>query len=436
MAGCENPGSMDCFLLQGGRRLQGQVMASGSKNASLPILAASLLLDGAWQLQKVPRLRDVATMQDLLSALGVQSQWRAEAMEIQPQSSEPTEAPYDIVRRMRASICVLGPLLAKRGSARVSLPGGCVFGARPVDLHVRGLQALGAKIEQEGGDLVATVPPSGLRGVAIDLRSAYGSTVLGTINVMMAACLARGETVIGSAAREPEVVEVASFLRACGAKIEGAGEDRIHIEGGHALRPVSWALSADRMETGTLLLAGAITRGQVRVLGCRPQDLQSLQSMLLAVGCRLQVGTDWLEVDARDGSWSAVDVETGVYPGFPTDLQAQWMAFATQMEGRSRIVEKIYPERFMHVPELQRLGARLNRQGNQVQVQGPARLTAAPVLASDLRASACLVLAGLVARGTTCVRRVYHLDRGYVALEEKLSALGAKVVRQRDAQAP
>ena len=427
---------MDCFEITGGRRLKGTVAASGSKNATLPLMAMSLLLEGETVLSPVPELRDIDTMEDLLKELGVSVARQGEEARLQVQSESQTEAPYDIVRRMRASICVLGPLVARRGAARVSLPGGCVFGLRPVDLHVRGLRALGATVEQENGFLVAEAPRGGLQGAAIDLHSSFGSTVLGTVNVMAAACLAKGESVIRSAAREPEVVEVARFLKACGAKIEGEGSDRIQIEGVPTLRGQPWQLPADRIEAGTLLLAGAITQGEIRVTRCRPQELKSLVAAIRATGLEPVVGEDWIQLDGKDGARQCVDLETAPYPGFPTDLQAQWMAFATQLPGQTRLRERIYPERFMHVPELQRLGAQLQREGDTTLVHGGTQLTAAPVLASDLRASACLVMAGLVAEGRTLVRRVYHLDRGYAALEQKLNSLGADVVRKPDPDKP
>lgn len=427
---------MDCFKVKGGTPLSGAVAASGSKNATLPLLAAGLLLDGQAKLSPVPDLRDIDTILELLGELGMRVERHGDVITHEVVDASVTAAPYDIVRRMRASICVLGPLLAKRGAAEVPLPGGCVFGLRPVDLHVRGLQALGAEITQEFGCLIGKAPTGGLRGAVIDLRSAFGSTVLGTVNVMLAATLAKGTSVIRSAAREPEVVEVANYLIACGAQIEGAGGERIEIQGVDSLHAVPWRLPADRIETGTLLLAGAITRGQVRVNDCRPSELQNLLKRMQASGLNVTIGADWIEVDARHGELRSSDCETAPFPGFPTDLQAQWMAYSTQVQGASRITEKVYPERFMHVPELQRLGAKLERVGETTIVHGPCQLMGAPVLASDLRASATLVLAGLVAEGETTVRRVYHLDRGYQRLEEKLSSLGASVQRVTDSNKP
>lgn len=427
---------MDCFRVFGGDPLQGTVQASGSKNASLPLMVASLLVDGTAEFRGLPRLRDIDTLTELLQELGVEVEESGDALRLSARDHSVTAAPYDIVRRMRASICVLGPLLARRGAAQVPLPGGCVFGLRPVDLHVRGLQALGAEIRQEHGCLIGTVPRQGLRGASMDLRSAFGSTVLGTINVMMAATLARGGTVINSAAREPEVAEVANFLNACGARIEGVGSDRLEIEGVERLQAPSWTVPADRIETGTLLLAGAMTGGKVRVERCRPKELEVLSRHLSSTGVAVTEGEDWLQVDAQGRELQAEDIDTAPFPGFPTDLQAQWMAFATRCRGRTRVRDRVYPERFMHAAELQRLGARLDRDGDTSWVHGPCALTGAPVLASDLRASAALVLAGLVAEGETVVRRVYHLDRGYQSLEQKLVHLGAAVRRERDSGRP
>jgi UDP-N-acetylglucosamine 1-carboxyvinyltransferase len=433
---------MDCFLVEGGERLEGVVAAAGSKNAALPLLAATLMVEGETRLDGVPRLQDVRTMAELLRALGVEiraeepadiavaagqeleagggarvgavkgaatagSRWR-----LRSDARGPTEAPYEIVRRMRASICVLGPLLARRGRARVPLPGGCVFGPRPVDLHVRAMEALGARITMHGGVLEAEAPAGGLRGARVALRSSAGSTVLGTANLMMAATLARGETVIECAAREPEVIALAEWLRACGARIAGEGSDEIHVEGVTALHAAPARVPPDRIETGTL--------------GERME----------ASGVRVRSGPDWIEVDARGATPQATDVCTAPHPAFPTDLQAQWTAYACTLPGVTRVRDAIYPERFMHVPELLRLGARIERDGDTVTVTGGHALVGAPVIASDLRASAALVLAGMVAQGRTTVRRVYHLDRGYEGLERKLTALGARVARAADDQRP
>jgi len=464
---------VDCFLVEGGPALQGTVAAAGSKNAALPILAASLLCEGESRILRLPALQDIATMRSLLEGLGaeiavegasggaaaasaesaaaaaahsapsgggtaVRSRPRAPggAWTLRFAAEGPTEAPYEVVRRMRASICVLGPLLARRGRARVPLPGGCVFGPRPVDLHVRGMEALGARVSLDHGVLDAEAPAGGLRGARVPLRSAFGSTVLGTANVMMAATLARGETVIEGAAKEPEVIGLARWLRACGARIEGEGTDEIRIEGVRSLTAVPAQIPPDRIETGTLLLAAAMTRGRVRVTGVRCAELAPLVAALRGSGVPVHEGEDWLEVDARGADPKPAEIVTEPFPGFPTDLQAQWTAYATTVRGASRITDAIYPERFMHVPELQRMGARISRAGGSALVDGPSPLAAAPVVASDLRASAALVMAGLVAQGTTIVRRVYHLDRGYEALEKKLSTLGARVRRAADDQKP
>lgn len=450
--------------MEGGGPLQGTVPAAGSKNAALPMLAAGLMLSGEARLSGLPRLQDVRTMAELLRALGMELEAGAESAEAEAELAvgaptpgrpptgreEPAgevlrlrarspgdgAAPYEIVRRMRASICVLGPLLARHGRARVPLPGGCVFGPRPVDLHVRAMMALGARVELVNGVLEAVAPPGGLRGADVELRSAAGSSVLGTANLLMAATLAHGETRIRGAAREPEVVALARWLRDCGARIEGEGGDEIRVQGVAELRGRPAQVPPDRIETGTLLIAAAMTRGAVRVVRARPQELAALSERLTASGAAIRAGVDWIECDARDAAPRAADVETAPHPGFPTDLQAQWTAYACTLPGASRVRDRIYPERFMHVPELARLGARITRASDFAQVEGAVALTGAPVIASDLRASAALVLAGLVARGRTLVRRVYHLDRGYEALERKLERLGARVARVADEQKP
>ncbi|MDP6940578.1 MAG: UDP-N-acetylglucosamine 1-carboxyvinyltransferase [Planctomycetota bacterium] len=408
---------MDAFLLEGGNPLNGVVSASGSKNAALPMMAAALLLEGECSLQGVPQLRDVDTMRHLLNDMG-----------------DSYEAPYDWVRQMRASVCVLGPLLARYGRAIVALPGGCVLGPRPVDLHLRGLEALGATIRVENGCIHAEAK-SGLSGATIDLLGPAGPTVLGTANILMAATLANGRTTIQSAAQEPEVVELANYLNACGADIQGQGTSRIQVEGVASLKAVPWRLPPDRIEAGTILLAGAITRGHLRVNQCRPEEMTELLNALAAVGVPIQQGSDWVEVKPGN-HLAAHSIQTGAYPGFPTDLQAQWMAFSTRCEGTTCIEEKIYPERFVHAEELNRLGAQIKRKGASALLAGPRTLSGAPVLASDLRASAALVLAGLIAEGETLVRRVYHLDRGYEKLEEKLESVGAKVRRVVDSNGP
>ncbi|RMH03958.1 MAG: UDP-N-acetylglucosamine 1-carboxyvinyltransferase [Planctomycetota bacterium] len=428
---------MDCFRIEGGRRLEGRTRVSGSKNASLPLLAAALLVDGTVRLRGVPRLRDTDTLLELLAGLGVR--WRrsgARDLRLEADPGGPTEAPYAVVRRMRASVCVLGPLLARRGRARVALPGGCVLGPRPIDLHLRGMEALGAEVRIEHGTIVAEAPAGGLRGARVRLAGERGTTVLGTINVLFAACIARGRTVLEAAAQEPEVVAVGEFLNACGARIEGLGGPTLEVEGVEGLGGAETVVPPDRIEAGTLLLAGAISGGRVRVEGCRPAECGPLLSLLAASGVEVAVGPDWFECRPWRRPPRAQGLVTRPYPGFPTDLQAQWMAFSCRCAGVARIREGVYPERFVHAAELVRMGARIQIGEGEARVEGPVRLQGAEVLASDLRASAALVLAALAAEGTTVVRRVYHLDRGYERLEEKLNALGAAVTRRPDPDAP
>lgn len=424
---------MDCFRIEGGAPLSGQVQAAGSKNAALPLLAALLLPEGRCRLEGMPELRDLRFMRELLADLGAElTEAEAGVWESVCPAEGPTEAPYEVVRKMRASVAVLGPLLARRGRARVSLPGGCVIGVRPIDLHLKGLAALGADIRIEHGTVVAEAPPGGLRGGQVYLASRWGSTVLGTANVMLAAVLAKGTTVLDAAAQEPEIVALADFLNLCGAKIEGAGGPRMVIDGVDALRGACMRVPPDRIEVGTLLLAGAATCGQVRVQGCQPQQLSVLLDLFQQCGVPTQLGSDWIEVQPWRERPRARDISCRPYPGFPTDLQAQWMAFCTVTDGLAMVTDTVYPDRFMHVAELNRLGAHIRREGGTALVLGPCQLSGAPVLASDLRASAALVIAGLIADGETEVRRVYHLDRGYAQLEEKLRSLGGKVYREVD----
>jgi UDP-N-acetylglucosamine 1-carboxyvinyltransferase len=425
---------MDCFRIQGGEKLAGKVLAAGSKNAALPMLAASLLMDDPVRLSRLPALEDIRTMRALLSDLGasVESNNDASEWQISCPPEGPTEAPYEIVRRMRASVAVLGPLLARRGRAKVSLPGGCVIGVRPIDLHLKGLAALGAKIHVKHGEVVAEAPADGLRGGQVYLASRWGSTVLGTANVMMAATLAKGRTTIDGAAQEPEIVVLAEFLNSCGARVAGAGSPQIRIDGVERLGGGSGRIPADRIETGTLLLAAAATCGDVEVGDCQPSELAVLLDMFQSCGVPFRQGEDWLRVMPWTQRPRALDICCRPYPGFPTDLQAQWMAFSTVAEGLAMVSDSVYPDRFMHVAELNRLGAHIRREGGSAWILGPAQLSGAPVLASDLRASAALVIGGLAASGETIVRRVYHLDRGYQQLERKLSDLGAKVRREVD----
>jgi UDP-N-acetylglucosamine 1-carboxyvinyltransferase len=433
---------MHCFRIQGGRRLSGRIRVDGSKNAALPQMAAALLTEEPIRLRNVADLSDVRNMTGLLGELGVETHRDGDELLLRTADPERSHARYEIVRTMRASICVLGPMLARRRRAVVAMPGGCAFGARPVDLHLRGLEALGARIELRGGDIVATA--SRLRGATIFLGGPFGSTVLGTANVMSAACLAEGTTIIESAACEPEIVDLARLLNSMGARIRGAGGPRIVIEGVEELGGADHEVIPDRIVAGTYAVAAAMTNGEV-VLEDFPFD-----ALLAAIDRLRQIGVSVEPLDpSSDPSRCAVRVTserilrptvitTQPHPGFPTDLQAQFMALLSLAVGNSVITEKIYPERFMHVAELTRMGASLFRQGSVVVVAGGGRLVGAPVMAGDLRASACLVLAGLAAEGETVVHRVYHLDRGYHRLEESLNRLGARIQRidEREVHAP
>ena len=419
---------MEKLIVRGGKPLKGKVTVSGSKNASLPILAAALLTDELCVLEGVPVLRDVVTMIRILRNLGVKVTQEGHRITLDPSGYAGTEAPYKLVSTMRASFCVLGPLVAKKKQANVSLPGGCVIGPRPVDLHLKGLKALGTRITVEGGNVLARARE--LRGTSMYLGGAYGSSVLGTANVMMAACLARGRTVIESAACEPELVDLAHVLIKMGAKIEGAGTPVITIEGVRRLNGFTHRVIPDRIEAGTFLLAAAVTGSTLTVSGARAEHLGAVLDKLREAG---------VEVTGRDGvmqvkprrKFRPVDVTTLQYPGFPTDMQAQMMALMTQTPGISVITEKIYPDRFMHVAELGRMGAQIKLEGASAIVQGVRRLSGAPVMASDLRASAALVLAALSAKGTSEVSRLYHLDRGYDRVDQKLLELGADVRREK-----
>jgi len=418
---------MDRIVVRGGKRLAGEVAVSGSKNAALALMAGALLADGVTVLENVPRLRDVDAMLELLCALGASADWEGEnshTLRIDARRVRTLEAPYDLVRKMRASFLVLGPLLARFGTARVSEPGGCAIGVRPVDQHLKGLEALGGKVKLDHGYVEATTP--GLVGarLAFDL-----TTVNGTQNVLMAATLARGETLIENAAREPEVVELASLLVEMGAEIHGAGSDRIVVRGVESLRPVRHEVSGDRIEAGTLLAAGVVTRGDVRVTGIDAALLESTLDKLRELGAEIEV--DRAGVRARaEGPLVGVRAVTAPFPGFPTDMQAQLMAVLTLAEGSSVIVENVFENRFMHVPELQRLGADISLSGRSAHVRGVASLMGAPVMATDLRASAGLLVAGLAADGDTVVNRVYHIDRGYEKIEAKLRGLGADIRRE------
>ncbi|MEW6744155.1 MAG: UDP-N-acetylglucosamine 1-carboxyvinyltransferase [Planctomycetota bacterium] len=419
---------MDQFHVTGGRPLEGQVRISGAKNAVLPLLAASLLTDEEVVLHNVPNLRDVQTQVQILSELGAEAVSDPKTHRLRTRVVDPSRstASYELVSTMRASFAVLGPLVARRGRARVSLPGGCVIGVRPVDLHLRGLAALGARIEIEGGYVVATAER--LRGAEVYLGGSFGSSVLATANVLMAAVLAEGETVIECAAMEPEIEDLGLALCKMGARIEGVGTHRLRVRGVDRLAGLDHAVIPDRIEAGTFLIGAAMTRGDVLAIGARVDHLAAVLERLRSVGAEVTRVAEGVRVRGPE-KVRCLDVTTLPYPGFPTDLQAQMMALATQAEGISLITEKIYPDRFIHVAELNRMGAQIRKEGAQAIVTGGVELSGAPVMASDLRASAALVLAGLVARGETEVHRVYHIDRGYETIDAKLQALGAAVRR-------
>lgn len=414
---------MDKLKILGGLPLVGEVQAAGAKNAALPILCASLLTADPLELSNVPQLQDIATTIRLLKLLGVKTERDEKRLTLQADSLVSTEAPYELVKTMRASILVLGPLLARFGEARVSLPGGCAIGQRPVDQHIKGLQAMGAQIEIEQGFVVARA--ARLKGARIVTDMV---TVTGTENLMMAACLAEGETILENAAREPEVVDLAKVLVAMGAQIEGAGTDRLVIRGVERLHGASHRIMADRIETGTFLCAAAACGGDVTVRATDPWSMDVTIDRLRETGATLTSGPDWVRLQAN-GRPRAVSVRTAPYPGFATDMQAQFMALDAVAEGTATVVETIFENRFMHVQELRRLGANIRIEGNTAIVQGVPALSGATVMATDLRASASLVIAGLAARGETTVERIYHLDRGYARMEARLQALGARIER-------
>jgi len=417
--------------IQGGLPLNGEVWISGAKNAVLPILVASLLGDEPSRINNVPHLQDVTTTMELLGRMGARlSLDERMHIEIDPRSLEHFEAPYELVKTMRASILVLGPLVARYGRARVSLPGGCAIGTRPVDLHLHGLRALGAEVDVRNGNIEARADR--LRGARIVLDTV---TVTGTENILMAATLARGTTVIENAAQEPEVVDLADFLIAMGARISGAGSNTITVEGVERLGGTEYTVLPDRIETGTYLVGCAMTGGHVRCVRARPEHLDVVLEKLTEAGAEIRTGEDWIEMDMRGRKLRSVDVTTAPYPAFPTDMQAQFTALNAIADGTAVITETVFENRFMHVQELQRLGADIRLKGNTAIVRGVPRLTGAPIMATDLRASASLVLAGLVAEGVTTVDRVYHIDRGYEIIEEKLGALGARIKRLSSAAA-
>jgi UDP-N-acetylglucosamine 1-carboxyvinyltransferase len=416
---------MDKMVVKGGKKLSGQVAASGAKNAALPLIFSTLLAEGEHVFENVPDLVDVNSACQLLQQMGCQAELKNHTLRIRVPKLKTWEAAYDLVRKMRASILVLGPLMAKHGRAKVSLPGGCAIGTRPIDLHLEGLRAMDAKLDVEGGYVVGT--DSKLKGAKILFES---PTVGGTENIMMAATLADGETIIENAAKEPEIVDLADYLIQMGAKIEGAGSSIIKIQGVERLLPAVHKVIPDRIEAGTLLIAGAITGGEVTVTNCAPEDLDALVAKMREAGFKVSSEGMAVTVHATK-DWKGVDITTAPHPAFPTDIQAQFMALMTVASGTSVITETVFENRFMHVSELARLGADITPKTRVAVVRGKKNvLVGAPVMATDLRASACLVLAGLVAEGETVVNRIYHLDRGYENMEGKLSSLGAQISRR------
>lgn len=419
---------MDKLIITGGMRLDGEIRISGAKNAALPILAATLLADGPMTVGNVPHLQDVTTTMELLGAMGVHIVIdETLAIETDVSTINRFSAPYELVKTMRASILVLGPMLAHFGEAEVSLPGGCAIGSRPVNLHIQGLEAMGADITVENGYIRAKADR--LKGTKLVLDIV---TVTGTENLMMAATLADGTTVLENAAREPEVVDLANCLNAMGAKISGAGTTTITIEGVETLKGIRYDVVADRIEAGTYLVAAAITGGRVKIKDIQPDILDAVIGKLREAGADIEIGEDWISLDMHGKRPQAVDVHTAPYPAFPTDMQAQFTALNSVAEGASSITETVFENRFMHVQELERMGADVRLEGNTAIINGVDKLTAAPVMATDLRASASLVLAGLVADGETEVQRIYHIDRGYERIEEKLQQLGATIRRVPD----
>ncbi|MFK5893991.1 MAG: UDP-N-acetylglucosamine 1-carboxyvinyltransferase [Pseudomonadota bacterium] len=416
---------MDKLIVQGGTCLSGEIRISGAKNAALPIIVASLLVDGVCTIGNMPHLNDVTTTLDLLGRMGVEITIDERLnVAIDTRQIKHYIAPYELVRTMRASILVLGPLLAHYGEAEVSLPGGCAIGSRPVDIHLEGLKAMGAEIHVENGYIKAKAKR--LKGTKLVLDLV---TVTGTENLMMAAVLAEGKTIIENAAREPEVTELALFLTAMGAKIKGIGTDKLTIYGVEKLHEAEHKIFADRIETGTYLVAAAITRGKIKVKDTYPENLDSVLEKLRKAGADIQTGHDWISLDMHGKRPKAVDIITAPYPAFPTDMQAQFCVLNAVAEGTSSVVETVFENRFMHIQELQRMGANIHLQGNTAVIKGVDKLTSAPVMATDLRASASLVLAGLIAEGETIIDRIYHIDRGYVCIEEKLQQLGASIRR-------
>lgn len=419
---------MDKLIITGGAKLDGEIRISGAKNAALPIIVSTLLADEPVTICNIPHLHDITTTMELLGRMGVSITMNEKmSVEVDASTIKHYVAPYELVRTMRASILVLGPLLAHFGEAEVSLPGGCAIGSRPVDLHIHGLELMGADITVENGYIKAKA--TRLKGAKIVLDMI---TVTGTENLMMAATLAEGTTIIENAAREPEVVDLANCLNSMGAKVSGAGTDTITIEGVDRLHGTTYSVLPDRIETGTYLVAAAVTGGKVKLKDTDPTLLDAVLSKLVDAGAEIETGEDWISLDMKGKRPKAVDVRTAPYPAFPTDMQAQFSVLNSVAEGTGKITETVFENRFMHIQELQRMGADISLNGNTAIVTGVEQLTSAPVMATDLRASASLVLAGLVAKGNTLVDRIYHIDRGYECIEEKLHQLGAHIQRVPD----
>lgn len=420
---------MDKFVIEGGKPLKGEIKVSGSKNATLPILAATLLTDEPCEIKNVPKLRDTTTMLKLLKSLGKNVEVSKDKILITSNGTLNHVADYNLVSTMRGSFCVLGPLLAKLGKAKVSMPGGCIIGVRPVDLHMKGILALGTKTTMEAGYVNAVAPK--LKGAHVYLGGVFGSSVLATANVMMAAVLAHGQTVIESAACEPEIEDLGNFLSDMGAKIEGQGTPKITINGVRRLEGVSYRMSPDRIEAGTFILMAAATRSHITIRDVHLNQLSALVDKLTQVGVSIQKDRDVIHVKPGR-NLKPVSMTTYPHPGFPTDLQAQYAALMSIVPGVTVITDKVFPDRFMHIPELNRMGAQIRREGGVAIIEGVKQLFGAPVMASDLRASAALVIAGLAAKGRTDIHRIYHLERGYEDLDKKLMGLGAKVWREKE----
>ena len=420
---------MDKLIIEGARPLKGTVNISGAKNACLPILAATLLTDEPCVIKNVPELGDVSTMLKILRSLGANTTFKKNTITVTPLSQRSFIAPYDLVSTMRASVCVLGPLLAKMKRAEVSFPGGCIIGPRPIDLHLKGINSLGAKVEIREGYILAKT--RGLRGGHVYLGGHFGSSVLATANTMMAATLARGKTIIENAACEPEIVDLANFLKKMGAKIKGIATHRLEITGVKRLKGATHSIIPDRIEAGTFMLAAAITKGDVTLKHVRPDHLNCLIDKLKTAGLKIRRSSNSINIRYKSKIRS-LDITTLPYPGFPTDLQAQMMSLMSVTPGISVITEKIYPKRFIHISELNRMGADIKLEGPTSIVRGVKALSGAKVMASDLRASAALILAGLASKGRTEISRIYHLDRGYENIEKKLASLDAKIYRDRE----